>query len=175
MEITAVPETVTSAMKEPPQIKSKCIKTLPIYRAGPPSLMPTVGGCEVHASIKNGLGKKEHVINSAMEKSTHPRVKHMPRPWSQEGEQSVEVGEQSGWGAAWGRVPTGLAGTSELCWKHRQKLGGGGRGGTSQLAKPLQTVSMWKSQDWRHAGQPVRKPGDSPLVKCVTKVSINWD
>lgn len=103
MEITAVPETVTSAKKEPPQIKSKCIKNPPIYQAGPPSLIPTVGGCELHAWINNEPGKKEYVINSAMEKSTQPRVKHMPRPWSRQGEQNVKVGAQSGWGSCVGQ------------------------------------------------------------------------
>lgn len=39
-----------------------------------------------------------------MEKSTHPRVKHMPRPWSQQGEPNVEVGEQSNRGSCAGQA-----------------------------------------------------------------------
>lgn len=91
-----------------------------------------------------------------MEKSTHPRVKHMPRPWSQQGEPNVEVGEQSNWESCAGQANR-WAGRhfQSSAGKERQKWGGGG--GMRQITKPMQTVSMGKSQDWRHTGQPVHK------------------
>lgn len=39
-----------------------------------------------------------------MENSTQPRVKHMPRLWSQQGESNVEVGKQSSWGSCAGQA-----------------------------------------------------------------------
>lgn len=121
-----------------------------------PSLIPTVGGCELHAWINNELGKKEYAINSTMEKSAHPRVEHMPRPWFQKGEPNVEVGEQGNWGSCAGQA-NHWAGRhfQSSAGKERQKRGGGG--GMRQMTKPPHTVSVGKSQDWRHAGQPVHK------------------
>lgn len=33
-----------------------------------------------------------------------------------------------------------------------------------QITKPLQTVSIGKSQDWRHTGQPVHKLDENLLL-----------
>lgn len=60
------------------------------------------------------------MINSAMEKSTDPRVKHMPRSWSQQSEPNVDRGKQSSWGCRVGRLTAGLA---ELCRKPGTKAG----------------------------------------------------
>lgn len=84
-------------------------KLLPFTKQDP-SLIPTVGGCELYAWINNKLGKWEYVINSTMEKNTDHRVKHMPRPWSQQSEPNVDRREQSSWGCSVGQA---------TCWAGR--------------------------------------------------------
>ena len=55
-----------------------------------------------------------------MEKNTDPRVKHMPRSWSNRGNQMWAEGSRGAADAVWGRLTAGLA---ELCRKPRTKAG----------------------------------------------------
>lgn len=147
-------------------------KALPFTKLDP-LLILTVGGRELNVWINNELEKKEYAINSAGEKSTHPRVKHMPRPQSQQGDASVEVAGQSSWGAAgqtnhWlGRHFHSSAGNQ------RQKQGGGGR--MRHITEPLQIVSLGKSQDqanWSVSTQTRWKTFTSPM-KHVSKFATD--
>lgn len=147
-----------------------CKKALPFIKLDP-LLILTVGGRELNAWINNELEKKEYAINSAGEKSTHPSVKHMPRPQSQQGDPSEEVAGQSSWGAAgqanrWlGRHFQSSAGNQ------RHKRGEGGR--MRHITEPLQTVSVGKSQDqanWLVSTQTRWKTFTSPM-KHVSKVA----
>lgn len=60
-------------------------------------------------------------------------------------------GSRAAGDAVWGRQTAGLA---ELCRKPGTKAGRR-RKDETDITKPLQTVSMGKSQHWRNIGQPV--------------------
>lgn len=177
MKITAVPEIVTSAMKEPPQIKSKWVKTPPTYQAG----SCTNAHCgrmwtHLHAWINNEPRKKQYAINSTTENSTQPRAKPTPRLWPRQGESNVEVGKPSSRGSCAGQADRWAGSHFQSSAGKRETTAGRRRRDAIDNKATGDCLYGEEPGPEAHTGQPVHRleePFTSP-VKHVTKLTTKF-